>query len=185
GGVEPADHRVEPIDLGVDHQSEVEVDVGLVLLQVRPLLHHLDDVPPMDLDDLMHVDARDSERHQHLDDQLVAWRQVEIRWGTQPTRQLRTAVRGDAESLLRPDIVGVIGLHEPVALESLQRRVDLSDVERPHLAGPCLELLAKLQAIFRTFGQEREYGMADAHRSLLDEYKSTPVEPQSAESSTL
>src|SRR5262249_55916961 len=37
------------------------------------------------------------------------------------------------------------------------------DVERPHLAGACLELLAQLQAVLRALAQQRQQRMPDAH----------------------
>src|SRR5439155_19630630 len=45
----------------------------------------------------------------------------------------------------------------------LQGRVDLSDVEGPHLARPSLELLSELQAVLRPLAQQRQQGMSDAH----------------------
>ena len=64
--------RVQPEQLGVDHEGEAEVELGLVLFQAGPLLHQLDQVAAVDLDHLVHVDAGHPQRHQHLDDQLVA-----------------------------------------------------------------------------------------------------------------
>ena len=51
-----------------------------------------------------------------------------------------------------------------VALEALEGRVDLADVEGPHLAGARLELLAQLQAVLRAVAQERQ--QTRAGRSL-------------------
>lgn len=42
-------------------------------------------------------------------------------------------------------LLAVVGLDQLIAFETLKRRVDLSDVERPDLAGALLELLAGLQ----------------------------------------
>ena len=58
-GIEPADDRVEPEQLGVDDEGEPEVVLTLVLFQPGPLLHQLDEVPPVNLHDVLHVDARD------------------------------------------------------------------------------------------------------------------------------
>ena len=70
---------------------------------------------------------------------------------------------GDVKALLRTFALGLVGLDQPVALEALQRRVDLADVERPHLAGARLELLLELEAVLRALAQQREDGVADAH----------------------
>ncbi len=41
-----------------------------------------------------------------------------------------------------PVLGRVVGLDQPVALQALQGRVHLPDIERPHLTGSGLELLA-------------------------------------------
>ncbi len=81
----------------------------------------------------------------------------------QPAGQLLGAVGGDPEPLLRAGIGVVVGLDQAVALQPLQRRVHLPDVERPHLAGARLELLAQLQAVLRALAQQRQQRMPDAH----------------------
>ncbi len=92
GRVEPADHRVEPVQLGVDHQGQVQVELAFVLLEPGPLLHQLDHVPAMDLDHLVDVDPRHPAGDQDLDDQLVArrrrWRGRA--WRAQPLRAARS-----------------------------------------------------------------------------------------------
>ena len=74
-------------------------------------------------------------------------------------------VLGDVEALLGALVGGVVGLHQPVALEALERRVHLPDVERPHLAGAGLELLAQLQAVLGTLAEQGQQGVTDAHTS--------------------
>ena len=64
GGVEPADDRVEPEELGVDDEGEGEVEVRLVLLEPRPLLHQLDEIAAMDLDHVVDRNARHTEGRQ-------------------------------------------------------------------------------------------------------------------------
>ena len=71
GRVEPADDRVEPEQLGIDHQGEGQIEIGLVLLQMGPLLHQLHQVAAVHLDHVVDVDAGQAQGHQHLDDQLV------------------------------------------------------------------------------------------------------------------
>ena len=73
------------------------------------------------------------------------------------------ALLGDVEALLRAVLGRVVGLDQPVALEALQRRVHLPDVERPDLTGPGLELLAQLQAVLRTLAEQGQQGVPDAH----------------------
>ena len=69
-----------------------------------------------------------------------------------------------------PSLAGLVGLDEPVALEALERRVHLTDVERPHLAGARLELLLQLEPVLRALTEEGEDGVPDTHcaaRSLI------------------
>jgi hypothetical protein len=58
----------------------------------------------------------------------------------------------------------LVRFDESVALEALQRRVHLPDVERPHLAGARLELLLQLEAVLRAFAQQGEDCVANTHR---------------------
>jgi len=162
-GVQPPDHRVEPEQLGIHHQRQAEVVVGLGLLDPGPLLHELDQIPAMDLDDLMHVGAGHPERHQHLHHQLVPRRGGQVRRGTQPRGQLGQALAGDPEGLLRAVLRLVVGLDQPVPLQPLQRRVHLADVERPDFAGARLEFLAELQPVLRPLAEQRQQRMPDAH----------------------
>ncbi len=73
------------------------------------------------------------------------------------------AVARDPEVLLRTVLGGVVRFDEPVALQPLQRRVHLADVQRPHLAGSRFELLAEQQAVLGSLAQEREEGVPDTH----------------------
>src|SRR5208283_1337324 len=50
------------------------------------------------------------------------------------------------------------------SLQPLQRRVDLADVERPHLAGTGFELLAQLEPVLGPLAEQGEQGMPDTHR---------------------
>ena len=85
----------------------------------------------------------------------------------QPRVELVDARCGDAEALLRALLGGVVGLDEAVALEPLQRRVHLAGVQRPHLAGAGLELLAELQPVLRTLAEQGQQRVTDAHRSII------------------
>jgi hypothetical protein len=102
----------------------------------------------------VHIDARELDRNQHLDHQLVARRRREVRWGAQPLSQLGRTFLGDVEALLWSLVNGgVIRLDEAVALEPLKGRIHLSDVQRPHLTGPGLEFLTQLQSILGPFAE--------------------------------
>ena len=125
----------------------MQVEPGLVLLQPRPLLHELDEVAPVHLHHVLDVDARQLHGDEDLDDELVSGRGGEVGRGAQPLGQLHLALLGDVEALLGTLVDRVLGLDEPVALEALEGRVHLPDVERPYLAGPGLELLAQLKAV--------------------------------------
>ena len=162
-GVQPPDHRVQPEQLGIDHQRQAQVVAGLALLQPRPLLHQLQQVHAVRLDHLMRVGARHPRRHQHLHHQLVTRRGGQVRRRAQPVGQRLPAAGRDPEPLLRPVLAGAVGLGQPVALQPAQRLVHLADVQRPHLAGPGLELLAQLQPVLRPLRQQRQQHVRDAH----------------------
>ena len=118
-------------------------------LMPGPLLHQLDQVPAVHLDHVVHVGAGHPHRHQDLHHQLIARRRGQVGWRAQPGGQLGRPVLGDPEALLRPLVRVVVGLDQPVALQPLQGLVHLAHVQRPHLAGPRLELLAQLQPVLR------------------------------------
>ena len=115
----------------------------------------------MHLHELADVDARHRQRDHHLDHQLVAGRGGVGR-RHQPLVQRLPAGGGDLVALLRP-VLRVVGLDEAVPLEALQGRVHLADVERPHLPGAGLELLAELQPVLGAVAQERQQGVPDGH----------------------
>jgi hypothetical protein len=133
--------------------GEIEVEPGLVLLEACPLLHQLDQVAPVDLHHLVHVDSGQPEGHQDLDHELVPGWRGEVGRGPQPPRQLVAALRRDVEALLGSLVGRVVGLDEAVALEPLQGGVHLTDVERPDLPGARLELLAQLEAVLGSLAQ--------------------------------
>ena len=56
-----------------------------------------------------------------------------------------------------------VGGDEPVALQALQGRIDLADVERPDFARTRLELALQPQPVLRLLPQEGEESMGDAH----------------------
>jgi hypothetical protein len=163
GSVEPADNRLEPEQLGVRDQRQRDVVRRRVRLDAGIALHDLDRVPPVDLQDLVDVDLWDLQGDQHLDHELVPWWRHEFGRGAQPAVELLSAGRRDPVALLRTPAVRV-GLDEPVALESLQRRVDLPDVQRPDLARPRLELVLQLQAVLGPVAEQGEEGVRDAHK---------------------
>ena len=134
-------------------------------LDPRVALHDLDRVPAVHLQDLVDVGAGDLQRDQHLDHELVARRRDEVGRRAQPAGELFGAGGGDPVALLRPLAVRV-GLDEPVALEALQRRVDLPDVQRPDLARPRLELALQPQAVLRPLAEQGEERVGDAHERL-------------------
>ena len=160
--VEPADQRVEPEQLGVGDEQEAELVVAGVLLEPGVLLHQLGQLPAVDLQEGGDVDLREVEGDEHLDDELVPRRRRHVRGRAEPGLELLGPRRGQREDALRAGAV-VVGVDEPVALEPLQGRVDLPDVERPHLAGAVLELLAELQPVLRSLAEQGEEGVADAH----------------------
>ncbi len=79
------------------------------------------------------------------------------------THDAQLAAWADRVVLLRPVLAGAVGLGQPVALQPAQRLVHLADVQRPHLAGPGLELLAQLQPVLRPLRQQRQQYVRDAH----------------------
>ena len=114
----------------------------------------------------MDIGPGDLQGNQHLDHELVARRRNEVRWGAKPVGQLVVASGRDPVPLLRSLAFPVVGLDESVPFEALEGRVDLPDVERPHLAGPRLELALQPQAVLRPLTQQGKEGMGDAHEWL-------------------
>ncbi len=164
GGVEPPDDRIQAEQLGVDHQREAQIEIGFVFLETRPLLHELHQIAAMHLNHVVDIDIGHPERHHDLDDQLVARRRGEVRWGAEPVRQLLSALGRDPEAILRAALSGFVGFDQSVALEALERRVHLPHIERPDLSGSRLELLPQLEAVFRALAQEGQEAVTDAHR---------------------
>src|SRR5262249_5748038 len=60
-----------------------------------------------------------------------------------------------------------VGLDQPVALETLEGRVDLADVQRPDVAGPGFELVLQALAVLRALAEEGEECVRDAHCAWL------------------
>ena len=132
------------------------------------MLHRLDEVPAVHLHQLDDVDTRHPQRDQHLDDQLVARRRRRVGRGVAASRRSSLVPASVIRKPFCGAVVrGVVGLDQAVALEALQRRVHLPGVQRPHLAGPRLELLAQLQPVLRTLAQQRQQGMTDRHALFL------------------
>ena len=162
-GVEPPHDRVQPEQFGVDHEGQGQVETSLVLLEAGPLLHQLDQVTPVDLDDLVHVHPGHTQSREDLYHELVPWGRYEGRRCAQPPGQLLHALGRDPEALMALVVAGPLAGDKAVALETLEGRVHLPDVERPDVAGARLELLAELEAVLRPLAQEGEKCVPDAH----------------------
>jgi len=118
----------------------------------------------MDLDDVVDIDARKPECQQDLDYEFVARGGGEIRRSAQPLSELLLSLWSYPKALLPVVLVRVVGLHQAVSFEALERGVHLADVERPHVTRLLLELLAELKAVLRALCQKRQKGVPDAHR---------------------
>ena len=162
--VEPAHHGIEPEELGVGDKGQLQVVVGSLGLDVRAVLHRLDEVAAVHLQHLVEIDAGKPQAHQHLDDQLVARWELGVGRGVQPLRQFVLAIRGDPVALLLPVGVGVVRLDQSITLQARQGRVDLPDVQRPYLTGSRLELLAQAKTERGTLAEQGQEGVRDAHR---------------------
>src|SRR4029079_13217475 len=55
------------------------------------------------------------------------------------------------------------GFDEPVPLEPLERRVDLPDVQRPHIARSRLEFALQPQSVLRPLSQQGKECIGNAH----------------------
>ena len=163
GGVEPADDRLEPEELGIGDERQRHVVLAGGRLDLGVALHDLDHVPAVHLQDLVDVGPGDLQGDEHLDHELVARGRHELGRGAKPVGQLAAACGRDPVPLPRSLAFAVVGLDEPVPLEALEGRVDLPDVERPDLARPGLELVLQPQAVLRPFAQQGEEGVRDAH----------------------
>jgi len=124
-------------------------------------MHTFDEVAAVHLEQLGDVHAGHPDGHQYLDHQFVARRRRHVRRRAQPRGQLARAGRGDREDVLRA--VRAVRLDQAVALQALQGRVDLADVERPHLTGTGFEFLPQLQAVLGTLAEQGQQCVTDAH----------------------
>ena len=67
GAVEPAHRAFEAEQLGIDDEGERHVAFGGVGLDRGVALHELDEVAPVHLDHVVHLDSGHLDGHQHLD----------------------------------------------------------------------------------------------------------------------
>ena len=89
GGIEPADDRFEPEQLGIGDERQRDVVLAGLRLDPRVALHDLDHVPAMHLQDLVDVGPGDLQRDQHLDHELVARGRHELGRGAKPAASSR------------------------------------------------------------------------------------------------
>ena len=101
-----------------------------------------------------------SRGEQDLDRELVArWRLV-ARHRVPPRAELLRSGRGDAVGALT---VALVGGDESVALEPVERRVDLADVDRPDTAGRGLEAGLQLVPVRRFPVEQGQQALANTH----------------------
>ena len=164
GRIQPAGNPLQPEQLGVG--DEPHGDIVLCRLRLHPPvpLHQLDHVPPVGLHDVVHIRPGHPQADQHLDDKLIARRRNVTGGSAKPACQLSAASLGDRKPLLRSRPVLAVRLDEAGALQALQGDVNLPHIQRPHLAGPLLELLLQPQAVLRPLAQQGQQRMPDAHR---------------------
>ena len=98
--------------------------------------------------------------HQHLEHQLVAWRRVVDRHRLPPGAEFLASGGGELVRLL-PVVLG--DGDETVAFETLERRVDLPDVERPDPAGRLFELGLQLVAVAPPVVEQGQQSFPDSH----------------------
>ncbi len=140
-----------------------------VLLQTCVFVHGLDHVSAVGLGQLRDVDIRDTQRDQHLDDELVTWGARGVGRAVQPGVELGSAGVSEAVAVLPAALRGVVGLDELVSLEALEGRVHLAGVQWPHLAGAGLEFLSELKAVLWTLAEQGQQRMSDHHARYTTE----------------
>src|SRR5690606_33555885 len=124
-------------------------------------------------DDVERVVTSVGEREQDLEDQLVAGRRLVAGDRRPPAFELGLARGREPIDLLT---VGLVHLDTAVALEAVERRVHLADVERPGLARRVLERGLQLEPVGGTLAEQGEESGAYAHiLSMHTEYG--PVNP--------
>ncbi len=138
---------VEPPALRLGGEDELFQDEqpGDVVARVRSpvegagpeagvVLHRLERVAALRLDDGPDVDAGCAHGHGQLDGQLVPRGLGTVDGPGVPLAELRAAGLGDRVQLLL-GVPAALGNDQPVALQAPERRVDLPDVQRPGGAG--------------------------------------------------
>src|SRR4051794_19161340 len=161
--VEPTHFGVRLEDHRLQHQQPRRVvDRVGAGLELRVLLQRTQRLRALDLDDAVDVHARRRQRERELDRQLVARARLTPDRLLEPLRDLvTTRVR---DPVLHPALDRLAQrLHEAVALEPAERRVDLPDVQRPGRAGRRVELTSELVAVHRRPSEEREKATSDRH----------------------
>ena len=139
GGVQPADLRLRPEDQRVQHDQERDVGHWVRLcLAVGVSLQLFDGRLPLPLQHLGDVQVTRGHRQEDLDRQLISRRSLGDNRRGEPLGKLPTPAGSD---LVRVAVaVGVDGFDQPVALKALERRVDLTNVQRPLVRRPALEV---------------------------------------------
>ena len=125
------------------------------------------------LDDRGDVDAGEGRGDGELDGELVAGAGGTLDRRGQPRRDLRRP--GIRDLPIHVTLLVDLTLRdEAVALEPVERVVDLTDVERPGRAGAAVELGAQLVSVTRSLIEDRQQALTYRHPLLRSEVGTYP-----------
>ena len=143
----------------LDRGQRLRLEPGVVL-------HRLHGVVALGLDDGTDVHAGRADRHRELDGQLVTGRAAAVHGRLEPAPQLGAPGVGDDVERVAGVVLAALGDHA-VALQAVEGRIDLADVERPGGTGARLELRTELGAVARAVLKEGEEPVADGHTQYV------------------
>ena len=168
GVVEPANLGFGGEDHRVDHERPGELlrprGVARGLLRTLERLQLRERCVSLRVDDLADVHPRERRRDGQLDRQLVPSALSAIDGGAEPRGDLGRA--GPRDRPVDVTVLVAVALdHEAVAFETVQRVVDLADVQGPRRSGAALELGAQLISVARALIEDREQALTNGHVS--------------------
>jgi hypothetical protein len=163
--VQPAQVRLRGEDVVAEHEPGGHVRRVGIPAESGQVVQGALDRRPLPLNEIGDVHPRHDRRQGQLDDELVPTAVGPGDRSAPPGGHLVAAGVGEPPRPGRRGVVARAALpyHQAVALQALQGRRDLSDVQGPGLAGRRVEVLPQLVRRGRSPRQQREQSMLHGH----------------------